>query len=678
MSYDLDIRRIVNTISCDKCVFIVYEKEPQANIKTLSKYGAVYPIGLKGLIKIIKNKKKDFIPCPLSRISFTNFEIKNFCAPISKPDDKSVLSYYLTGKRTDGLYFLDSSNEYKAIVKRYCVDNILSDIQNGTKLIFIHSDIGNGKSEAIEQICRELPDSYQKLLLTDNNEKITSEIESICKDSKKSIIIIENFFDYYDVFKLFEIYNNNDNIVFILSARTSIYRTRYEAFVIGEAKTYNLNSLRSNEVTKIEDIFSNYGYYPKDNNIDLNTFITKRCNRRLQSIALSLFDNTVVSNQILLRCQNVLSAHYKYSKLLLFMIIIKLMALNLDFYEAMDLLKITSLDSDFENNESVREIIDLSDNKYSIKSPELCIWLLSKGNYIDTIGIILVETVKNADVGFRINKNYDNFLKNISSFRHLRFVLDILKIENEKKLSFINSFYQSIKELSYYKNKYYFWLQYAISALELKDYSAAELHFRASYSFLPSSMAPYEINNQYARLKMELLLLDSYNYSVDETINQIETIDNLLTPSRSSGDEHYYCYKMSSSYYPQLFNKFYNIMTKNEKIEFKNIAKNKYNECKKYIRFNTNTNFRIYLNEYLQSFQKLALFDDSIEFTVTESKQIKNNNYLLSGYIVFNGKKQPAYLIENNMKNKKGNDIKVTIEYFNKYYSKYKLKKKTI
>ncbi|SFW51648.1 SIR2 family protein [Ruminococcus flavefaciens] len=673
MGYDLDIRRIVNTINKDKCIFIVHDRESTANIKTLSKYGEVCPIGLSGFINKVNEIKKDYIPPRAVDLVLSNFEVIESPKPLSAANDRQVLQYYYTGIRSDELYYIENKN-YKSVVLRDYVEKIINDITSGIKAVFIHSDIGNGKSEIIEQVCMKLPNTYQKYRLIDENQKINIEIEEICNNGKKNIIVIENFFDYYDVFKNFNIYNCNDNIVFIFSARTSIYRSRSERFEIDPCTVYEVNRLSNNEISQIERIFSTYGFYPPEKNITLSQYIKKNCNKRLQSLLISVMKNVTITDKIWTVCQNKLDSEYKYYKLVLFLIVIKLMALNLNMNDTLDLLKINSFDYSFDRDEDLYELIDRSVDRISIKSSILCLWILSKTKCIDDIIELLIDTAKVADCGFLANRKYKNYLTNLLSFKHLKFVLEASSLNQEQKLDKINHLYGELKELTHYKNQYFFWLQYAISALELNDYEGAELHFRAAYRYLPDKMTPYEINNQYARLKMELLLKESYKYSELSTIEEIEKIDELLTPTKAEKDEEYYCYKMASSYYPRLFDKFYAIMTTSDKTIMTALAKKNYNGCSTYLRYSTNSNFYSHLKSYIGIFGELAFYNDKLDFTVTSIK--KSKSYILYlGYVVINDEKKDACIKNYRGKKYKESDkIPVRIYKYDSVHNDYVLK----
>lgn len=676
MNYDLDIKRFVSKISKDKCIFIVKKDEKPNNILLLQQYGEVYNIGLEGLVSNIKEVSATYTPIQektLENTYLTNFKRVEKSNPIfAKPSDQDVLKYYINGKRNDSLYY-EENGGYIGVVKRGCVDNIIKDIRNGDKAIFIHSDIGNGKTEVIDQLIRHLSHEYKIFLLIDNNEKISQEIELICQSQERIIVIIENFYNFYEAFRTFKIFDRG-NITYIFSARTSIYKSRYEAFEIGRVKTYDLNKLNNNEINYLSDVFKRYGYYFKENT-NTQKHIIDKCNRKIQSVVLSMFDNEEITKNILNATENVLTKNYTYYNLIVFLIIIKVMSLDLNFNDALILTKSQSIDYDFERNYGIAELIDLQNGQYEIKSVALCVWILKNKNIIRDVIDTLISCAEVADISYSINKKHNNFLGNIISYKHLRFILETLNVGNEEKLKIINEFYERIKNLTYYNNKYYFWLQYAISAIEVKDFRGAEMHFRAAYATLPEKMQPFEINNQYARLKIELMLLDSYKYN-STTLDEILKIDDLLTPTSAETDDQYYCYKVADAYYGRIFEKFYDKMNSNERDKLKEIVRNKYNSCNSYSRITENPGFKNHMEVFARNFLYLSVYDNDqkVDFYITNTRGPH-----LFGYIIYNSKKVNAHSMgcsNDSQKVKlkgKGKGVKAKIINYNENYDTWEV-----
>ncbi len=673
---DLDLKRLIycSTLYQDKCVFIVYEKEDDENIKLMSKYGAVYKIGCEGFFDEVLKIRQNYEPkknATLDNTVFTNFECRrsdnNSFAEL--PSDRAVYNYYTTGKRVSDLYFPVSSG-YSAVVKRTYVDRMLNDIeQKNIDVVFLHSDIGNGKSEIVEQIAISAPKKYNIFILKDNNEKIHKEIEIICNAKQKSIIIIENFFNYDEVFDLFKINKTKNNIHFILISRTSIYKNRYETFAEElSTSTYDANRLDDNEINELLRIFENYGYYLNKNH-DNKTVIIKDCGKKMQAIMLKFFEHTGITEELLKVIKDINDNQIKeqYVDFIIYMLLIKIMAFDIDFYEIVQLCSDQVIDYNFEKNPYINEFVDFGEKKAKIKSTALAVWLINQLTIKNKIFYLLSKIVKRANESYQSNKKLEGFLRNVVSFKHLKFLLDTLTMALEDKYNLINDFYESIKNLEYYKDKYFFWLQYGIAALEMGDVNMAEMHFKAAYAKCFDGMKPFEIDNQNARLKIERLLLSDVSYS-EKTIIEIEEINKLLTPSLAPADDEYYCYKMAYSYYRKLFIKFYSCMKESEQNRLKSFAKQNFALCKRFRERSRNRDFVSKLLIFEREFLGLSVYSDDTH------NQLKGKiSYLLTHFIkiefVKEGKPAQGQIRLSNAKSQ-GFNTGDMVEFIVKNYNK--------
>lgn len=619
---DLDLRRLIfhNTYR-EKCIFIVHQNEDDDNIKIMSKYGVVYKIGSEEFFDKVIKVKASYMPknnLTLEETVFTNFDFRRneqneFTEEAS---DLEVQKYYTTGNRVPNLYFPDEQG-YKSIVKRSVVQSIINDIESHkVDLVFIHSDIGNGKTETIKQISLAVPAKYNVFVLKDINEKLHKEIEIICSSNKKAIIIIENFFNHNDVFDLFKLHNKRDNIFYIFTSRTSIYKNQYEIFAEDMATvTYNLNSLDDNEIENFVKIFDNYGYYFNKNNE--NEFIMRKdCKRKIQAIMLKLFQNSNIINELTEAINNItIQKNKRYINFITYILIINIMSLEIDFYDILELFDDQKIDFHFGKDPNINEFINLHESKINIKSPALSVWLINQLPIKNLILPLLIRILKKADDSWKVNKNFENVLRNVVSFKHLKFLFDILSMGRKEKYNLINDFYESVKNLDYYKNRYFFWLQYGIAALEMGDFLSAEMHINAAYAKCSKDMNPFEIDNQSARLKIEMLLLPEETYS-ENTIIQIEEIHKLLTPTSAPADDEYYCYKMANAYYRKLFEKFNSSMKEPEKERIREIVSQNYNLCKEFSRRTNNQNLISKLEKFEKEFMKLSLYEDNIKDSI--------------------------------------------------------------
>jgi len=87
------------------------------------------------------------------------------------------------------------------------------------------------------------------------------------------------------------------------------------------------------------------------------------------------------------------------------------------------------------------------------------------------------------------------------SYSHLNY---FLKHFNDKR-SFLLRFYENVKDVQFYKNNDFFWLQYAIACIEVSEFERAKNYIDLARSIAEKRVRfiPFQINNQEARLLLE-------------------------------------------------------------------------------------------------------------------------------------------------------------------------------
>lgn len=683
--YDLDIRRVIaQSYIKDKIIFIVSPYEDEINIRYLQKYGTVYNIGVKKFFEKMVNIKSEYIPLKeknIDNIYFSNFKEYHNEFPLKRASDADVLNYYLIGSRCNELYYEKKDNTYYSILKRSCVDAIECDIKAGTRIIFIHSDIGNGKTEVIEQIKRSVCNTHRVFVLFDNNSELNNEIELLCNSEEKLVVVIENYFNYKDVFKQFQIYGD-DNIVYLFSSRTSIFKTTFENFTDNniaenQIKVYDINYLDDSECKQLVSIFNEYGYYFK-NGEDTLKIIKDSCKKKFQNIVLELFESKNVSREFKCVLELIKEPNKQNNDKYLFVIftiLIKVMALEIDFFDLLDLYHIPSIKYSFEKDLAVNEVIDFKDHSIKIKSSIIAMWLLKQQNLLIDVVDALIDIARKADKYQNVNKKYQRLLETIISYKHLKFISSLYSQYNKDDLlKIVNKFYEEVKNLSYYKNKYFFWLQYAISSLEMGDLQGAEMHLNAAYKKLPNNMTPFEINNHYARLEFEKILNNKYD--LNEISQIIEKIEELLRPTMHEEDDEYYCFKMASSYYPRVFREFYVYMDQKTQENLLCIAKSYYKKCcdfKKRCRIN---DFKYAIDDFLSVF--LILSDYESKKWIDSEIVYKADKYLITsfktGTHTENAFIPKKFFGKDILNYSKGDHIMIILDRFNYDHNKWEVK----
>lgn len=326
------------------------------------------------------------------------------------------------------------------------------------------------------------------------------------KSKKKQCV----YYNYINVLEKFAFYSLED-VQFILTARTVLYDTRIrEANEIlkvgeGESKVIDLNKLNEKELNVMSNILRNNGLWGNLSNLSRSEKKKRLKDRKwgnseFQSILVDVVNSTDMKNKIETIVSGIKSVSVSYYEVLILALLVKIMSLNID---AQDIGKIigvnAAFDPRFTQDENVQEILDFSKEAtdFRIKSAVTANLILKELDCNDVIIKVLELTAEYANRYRTINR-YENILKNIISYSHVNTFL----LKSGQKEKFLVNYYDSLKELEYYRENTFFWLQYAIACANIGKYDLAQRFLEAAYSFFHDSeyTVPFQVDTQQARL----------------------------------------------------------------------------------------------------------------------------------------------------------------------------------
>lgn len=516
LKYDLDLRRLIYAQNVtEKIVFIERQGLSEDQIRKLKRYGEVYPITMQTFVQNLENYKAMHLDIQetVEEHIFSCFEIAKKRDTRKKATAFDVYNLLMTGNydNSDALWH-QVQGKYDNLLYREYLDEAKKVLKNNCKILYLHANLGNGKTIFIESLKQMLfKDGYHIFeLKTEYQNALAADVRSIVQMPGKKIVIIENYFNWINVLKKFSIYMEND-IQFILTARTVVFDARIkEANDVldvkeGESRIIGLNKLSKKEIREFSAILSKNGMWGKLSNLP-NSAKRKRLqnkkqgNAELQSILVDIVNSSDMKNKIEETVEKIKSVSESYYEVLILALLIKIMSLDI---VASDIGKIiginTAFDSSFIQNENVLEILDFSDGttKFRIKSAVTANLILKELDCNHTIIKVLKQTAIFANRYRSINR-YENVLKNIISYSHVSTFL----VKSGQKQAFLVNYYDCLKDLEYYCENTFFWLQYAIACSNIGKYDLAQRFLDNAYSYFRDSeyTVPFQVDTQQARL----------------------------------------------------------------------------------------------------------------------------------------------------------------------------------
>lgn len=516
---DLDLGRILRNEELQKKTIIIDSPSLSSNSEMrLSRFGTLYKIGVDGFANEITKISDGYSPRTVEPSSFeyTCFEYKHSrISAIEKAVPSDVFNLFCSGKYCNPLFHL-SEGKYDSFIFRYQTPKIRNDIISGKKYIILHSDMGNGKTGCVNELTQWLiKKKYHVFTLKNDNMSIISkEILNICAIDDKCAVIIENYINYFDILKTFSV-RDCKNIQFIFTVRSAINFNKlpvlFELFSVreGESSCHNLNKLTSGEIEQCISLFDRYGLWGKNSKLtrkNKKKLLTSRDhgNSRLQSILLDILDSADLRKRIEELSQKVLDDSKVYIDGIVLILISQIMNLRININDIESILSQDIInDAKFRSNDAVKEFFDFSDsNDYiKIKSPVTCKIILQEIATPEKI-IKVLCSLANFATHYTDFEKYSTLLIDILSYSHIFSIIHGYNNVNEV----LSRYFDSLSEIEYYKRNNFFWLQYAISCMEISEYDRAQLYLRNAYGFAPEDFVPFQINNQQARLYLKKII----------------------------------------------------------------------------------------------------------------------------------------------------------------------------
>lgn len=513
LEYDLDLKRIVGTQNVnEKIIFIESEDISTDKIRKLNRLGTVENIGVQRFVKQLKQyQNESYIQRDETEriICFEKYAISN---PKQNATSRDIYNLFMTGEVIQELFWLDNG-KYKNFIYRNAINEMIRAIYNGKKLIFLHANLGNGKSFMLEILKRKLANKGVDVFtfIADANKQEIKDIKTIAKIKAKNVVIVENYFNHMELLKNFGLYINM-NTIFILTARTMIYDTKlYETCKIFDVSAEDIVALDVNRLTDSErkmcfSIFEDnqlWGGYAKFSENEKRNLLQKKKhgNCELQAILIDIIHSSSMKNEIAKEVKIIRDKAKDYFPGMVIMLMSKVMALDINVYDVNRILKVQCMNNPiYTNNDAVKELVEFTkegNQEYRIKSAVVAKEILSSLCTNEEIIDALTRIALYANQYVEYEK-YVSILQNIVSFSHVNSFLS----EKRDNISFIINYYDAIKSLQYYKDNSFFWLQYSIACLKYKEYDLAQNYVEVSYAkFVDSKYSvPFQCDNHQARI----------------------------------------------------------------------------------------------------------------------------------------------------------------------------------
>lgn len=568
LDYDLELQQIFasDTGLKSKCLFVTLKPKNRTR-KLMSTYGIVYEEGTTGFCEKIKECKNEYVPedrkyelhCVDELFSPNNLS--------TNVTNKNMIDLFISGKVDDEIVY--SAFGYEYLVKRDYVKEACDFLSQDGKVVIVHSDLANGKTVFIKEMERELNQIGRVYQLNELNSKFADDLEEISENKGNQFIIIEDYNQYmdYNEWDILKRYKYS-NIKYIFSARSYINDNFYGRLVVDfslsreDLKMYDINVLSEEEEKGLCEILSNYNVWDKNANFSFSQkrkYIENKCAREIRNVLLDLYESEQIRDRINKSMQSICkNRETKY--LLLMALINKIMSLNMSISDICLILNENINIEQMRKSTEITEFIGFRGTQISLKSSVIALHILQTGNYNDDVLDMLCKIVSCLVNHVYINR-YKSVLRLIISFSSIRLVFN--RKDKSLKQKYIK-FYENARKTKLYEKNPFFWVQYALAVMDVKDYTAAEVYLNMASAFSMSKFQEdsYQIESLRARLLLEKTI-EGMDY--ENAYQNFRDAHRLICSNKTP--EKHYPFKQVSKYII-FYDRFYSKFSRDEQVDF--------------------------------------------------------------------------------------------------------------
>ncbi|MDE6847695.1 MAG: hypothetical protein K2J99_18255, partial [Lachnospiraceae bacterium] len=325
---------------------------------------------------------------------------------------------------------------------------------------------------------------------------------------------------------------------------------------------YDLNELSEDEIKRLVMLIRKYNIWGanlRQGQQKQIKFITSHCNKEMRNVLLEVYKSNNVQSKIndivKLVCKNELS-----KDILLISFICNIISVKIGLDDIAVILgqRVNALY--FDEYRELRELLLIQNNELRIKSSSVASYIVGNNDFNNDI-LRLLNRMVGIFVKHTYVTKYKIMLKLIISFSNLRLAFNRNDVDIKRK--YIN-FYENARKTGYYKKNQFFWIQYAIAVMDVKDYDAAQIYLDNASACAQKQYNDdsYQVESLKARLLLEKTI---YNNDVENAYTNFEEAHNLICSNKTP--ERHYPFRQVSQYI-KYYEAFYKGFSYENKVAF--------------------------------------------------------------------------------------------------------------
>jgi hypothetical protein len=500
---DLDIRRILFEKESlkGKSFFVVGQSPDIVTERRAQRFGALLKCDTAEIASQLPRQKPQRLPS--ERMEPLPYCIKKYEVEpsASSPRDRDIFELLLFGRLKEEFVWKTVHSQERYCLIRLAAERALAQLEFGNRATVLSSGLGNGKTIALELLkCYAAAKGYSVYSLVRPGETLFEEIENAISRTGRKLFVIDNYPDWLDTLKFFGTHGSA-NVFLALSSRSAAHDLLAdrlaELLATRDIAEFAIDRLSGQELDQLVEYFNEFGLWGENaawSKFRKHEYLERVCGAQWQAILIKLLE----SPQIHTRLEAIFGSaiKHKYHGVVAVILVLTVLGYPASPEVLADLCGQSIFESGFRRDPVIRELVDFSGDEVRLRSAVVGEFVLQHLTDPNVTVQTLVSLAKASDKASRARPYYFNIFKALMRFRNLQSLFP----EHERGKATLQ-YYESIKGMESTKRNPLFWLQYAIAALVIEDFSRAGKYFDAAYSFAENRdyYDSFQIDNHYAR-----------------------------------------------------------------------------------------------------------------------------------------------------------------------------------
>lgn len=514
---DLDIARLLiegGHAFRGKTTIVCSATDSEVSINRLRKFGTVLPIGCAELAShlraadSIRQSRDD-----------RSYQFLDATLPVMAADEiegEDFVRLILTGSFSREKYRAQlqqgpTAPEIYCVRRKDALDSIIGRDAKGINRFVVSSDLGNGKSVFLDQLSEELSASGKTVLRVSSAlDDVFDELDHALKSGKETAFLIDDVIRHRKAAQFIGARLTSSSLL-VCAVRGDPKEVALNEFINslgGATRTLDLNRLSLEELRDWERALERWGLWEQRIELPLDrrlAFLSEACSGENRSIVLSLFRTSRIAAKI----DQIVSFFVndgRHQKAFAALLISSLCQKHVDWQSLVSWLDLDEarLRRDIAQSD-ISALFGGGRDWNAFTSAQLAEYIL-RNKYLDSDKDVIVE-VFSAVVVNTAESASDSYLgsmfrENLKELMKFRFLTRLFG-DGDAALRVIGIVYSRLSKARLIRENPQFWLQYAMSRMEVDDLESAETYLNTALGLANergATYSPFQILDQRARL----------------------------------------------------------------------------------------------------------------------------------------------------------------------------------